>query len=216
MKAAAEIPRQGLVGQMVVLSAPSGTGKTTVAQGLVDGVEGLKRSVSYTTRPRRAGEEEGVHYHFIRKDEFEAMAARGEFLEWAQIYGELYGTGAAATRRVLEQGMDLLLVIDVQGARWVRRRAPEALFVFLLPPSHEALLRRLRRRGTESTGTEAQRLAAAREEILAWKEYDYIIVNDDLKATHRAAEAVIRAGRQSRRRMELQAGRVIATFPPPS
>ncbi len=203
-------------GNLVVLSAPSGTGKTTIARWLVQQVPGLVASVSYTTRGRREGEVEGKDYHFLERGAFEAMAGEGGFLEWAEIYGNLYGTGREATEQVLARGDDLLLVIDVQGARWVRRRMPEALLIFLMPPSREALLQRLRARGTESSGTEAQRLGVARDEIRAWTEYDYVIINDDLEASRRAAEAVVLAGRHTRQRMSAAAEAVLATFPPPA
>ncbi len=203
-------------GNLVVLSAPSGTGKTTIARWLVQQVPGLVASVSYTTRGRREGEVEGTDYHFLERGAFEAMAGEGGFLEWAEIYGNLYGTGREATEQVLGRGDDLLLVIDVQGARWVRRRMPEALLIFLMPPSREALLQRLRARGTESSGTEAQRLGVARDEIRAWTEYDYVIINDDLEASRRAAEAVVLAGRHTRQRMSAAAEAVLATFPPPA
>ena len=202
-------------GSLFVLSAPSGSGKTTLARHLVARLPGLARSVSFTTRARRTGETDGVDYHFIDRDRFAAMAAGGGLLEWAEIYGERYGTGAEATTAVLASGVDLLLVIDVQGARQVRQRVPEALLIFLLPPDHGALLARLGGRGTESSGTVAQRLAVARREILAWTEYDYLVVNDELEQAGQAAEAIVRAARQARARMAATASTIAATFPPP-
>lgn len=206
---------QGGWGNLVVFSAPSGTGKTTLARRLVARVPLLQASVSYTTRPRRQDEQDGIDYHFVDRNFFTAMAARDGFLEWAEIYGHLYGTGCQATEEILARGSDLLLVIDVQGAGWVRKRNPGATFIFLLPPSYQALLQRLRRRGTESSGTEAERLLVARDEILAWKEYDFLVVNDDLDTSLAAAEAVILAGRQQRSRMEPVAEQIAATFPGP-
>lgn len=200
-------------GNLVVFSAPSGTGKTTLARRLVASVPRLRVSVSYTTRPRRRDEQDGIDYHFVDRDTFAAMAGDDEFLEWAEIYGHLYGTGRQATEEILAGGSDLLLVIDVQGASWVRKRAPRATFIFLLPPDYQALLQRLRRRGTESSGTEAERLLVARDEIRAWKEYDFLIVNDDLETSLRAAKVVILADRQRRSRMGSVAERVVATFP---
>lgn len=201
-------------GRLIVLSAPSGSGKTTLARTLVGMVPGLVRSVSYTTRAHRAEESDGVDYHFVDRDTFCAMCENDAFLEWAGIYGELYGTGMEATGRVLDRGDDLLLVIDVQGARWVRKRQPDALFIFLLPPGHPALEDRLRGRGTESTGTETERLRTACEEIRAWTEYDYLIINDDLETAGQAAGAVIRAARQTRDRMAHRAEAIVRTFPP--
>ena len=202
-------------GRLIVLSAPSGTGKTTLARLLIERVSGLVRSVSYTTRTRRAAETDGVDYHFVDAPKFRSMAEADAFLEWAEIYGKLYGTGREATRDALAVGNDLLLVIDVQGARWVSKREPEALRLFLLPPGFEALAERLHRRGTESTGTEAERLAVACDEIRSWTEYDYLIINDDIDAAIAAAEAIIRAARQTRGRMEAAAEAVARTFPNP-
>jgi len=203
-------------GNLIVLSAPSGTGKTTLARRLISRLPHLQASVSYTTRPRRQEELDGRDYHFVGREQFQAMAGNEDFLEWAEIYGFLYGTGREMTEKVLAGGDDLLLVIDVQGARWVRKRDPHALLLFLLPPSHEALLQRLRNRGTESSGTEGERLRVAREEILAWKEYDFLIVNDDLETSLARAEAVILADRQRRQRMAGVAERIAGTFPLPA
>ena len=202
-------------GRLIVLSAPSGSGKTTLAAGLIERVPRLARSVSYTTRPRRAGEADGVDYRFVDRDTFRAMAEQDAFLEWAEIYAEFYGTSREATQRALQAGDDLLLVIDVHGARWVRKRQPDALFIFLLPPGYAALAERLHNRGTESTGTEAERLRVACNEIQAWKEYDYVIINDDIRAASAAAEAIVRAARQSRERMASAAEAVARTFPLP-
>jgi guanylate kinase len=206
-------PRRG---NLVVLSAPSGTGKTTIARSLVERVPNLRASVSYTTRRRRKGERDGHDYRFVDRPTFQQMAADDGFLEWAEIYGDLYGTGREATEAVVSGGDDLLLVIDVQGARQIRERVPGALFVFLMPPDYEALLARLQKRGTESSGTEIQRLAVAREEIRVWTEYDYLIVNDDLSVSRDAAVAVVMADRQSRRRMAATAEEIVSTFPAPA
>ena len=203
-------------GRLIVLSAPSGSGKTTVARLLTERVPGLVRSVSYTTRGRRATETDGVDYHFVDDATFRSMADADAFLEWAEIYGQMYGTGREATQAVLAAGDDLLLVIDVQGARWVSKREPAALRLFLLPPGYEALAERLHRRGTESTGTEAERLAAACDEIRAWTEYDYLVINDNVDVAGTAAEAIIRGARQTRDRMMAAAEAVARTFPTPA
>jgi guanylate kinase len=208
-------PAPARIGNLIVLSAPSGTGKTTLARALVARLPDLAAAVSFTTRPRRAGERDGVDYHFVDRDAFVRMAEGGGFLEWAEIYGHLYGTGREATERVLHGGQDLLLVIDVQGARWVRRRMPDAVLIFVLPPGYDALLQRLDQRGTESSGTRTQRLVTAREEIRAWPEYDFLVINDDLEAAGTAAEAIVRAARQTRARLAGAAEAIVASFPPP-
>ena len=200
----------------MVLSAPSGAGKTTIARSLVEQVPNLRASVSYTTRRRREEERDGHDYRFVDRSTFQQMAEGGGFLEWAEIYGDLYGTGREATEAVISGGDDLLLVIDVQGARQVRKEIPGALFIFLLPPDYEALLARLRKRGTESSGTETQRLTVAREEIRVWTEYDYLIVNDDLSLSRNAAVAVVMADRQARCRMAATAEDIVSTFPAPT
>ena len=200
----------------MVLSAPSGTGKTTIARSLVEQVPNLRASVSYTTRRRREEERDGHDYRFVDRSTFQQMAEGGGFLEWAEIYGDLYGTGREATEAVISRGDDLLLVIDVQGARQIREGIPGALFIFLLPPDYEALLARLRKRGTESSGTETQRLTVAREEVRVWTEYDYLIVNDDLSLSRDVAVAVVMADRQSRCRMAATAEDIVSTFPAPT
>ena len=200
----------------MVLSAPSGTGKTTIARSLVEQVPNLRASVSYTTRRRREEERDGHDHRFGDRSTFQQMAEGGGFLEWAEIYGDLYGTGREATEAVISGGDDLLLVIDVQGARQIREGIPGALFIFLLPPDYEALLARLRKRDTESSGTETQRLTVAREEIRVWTEYDYLIVNDDLSLSRDVAVAVVMADRQSRCRMAATAEDIVSTFPAPT
>ena len=167
-------------GMLVVVSAPSGTGKTTVAERLVSVSDGVVRSRSFTSRPARAGEIDGVDYNFVSRAEFEAMAARGEFLEWADVFGNLYGTGRRQTEALIAAGKDVLLVIDVQGARQVRSALTELVTVFVLPPSLRDLEARLRGRSQDGQAAIERRLRTAREEIAAVVEYDYVIVNDDL------------------------------------
>lgn len=178
-------------GRLFVLSAPSGTGKTTVARRLVAEVPGLRLSRSYTSRPPRPGERDGVDYTFVTPARFEAMIAEEAFLEWAVFVGHHYGTGAAETERCLAAGDDLLLVIDVQGARRLRERGVRAAGIFLVPPSFDALEQRLRARGLEAEGQIQQRLAAARDELAALAEYDYVVVNDEIEACVGRLKAVV-------------------------
>ena len=168
-------------GLLIVVSAPSGTGKTTVAERLVQVVPGLSLSRSYTSRTARPGEADGVDYNFITRPRFESMIAENAFLEWADVFGNFYGTAEADTRRERASGRDLVLVIDVQGARQVRARCPETVGVFVLPPSYEILERRLRGRSKDSETAMQRRLATARAEIAAFVEYDSVVVNDELE-----------------------------------
>jgi guanylate kinase len=198
-------------GLLLVVSAPSGTGKTTVVERLVERCPDLARSRSYTSRPARAGERDGVDYNFVDRPAFEATAARGGFLEWADVFGNLYGTGRAETEAILAQGLDVVLVIDVQGARQVRSRMPEAVGVFLLPPSFPILESRLRGRCQDDEAAIGRRLATARAEISALAEYDYVVVNDDLERCVGELCAIVTAERARRTRRDDLAG-IVETF----
>ncbi len=181
----------GRRGIPVVVAAPSGAGKTTVCRRLVEADPRLVFSVSHTTRPQRPGETEGVDYHFVPREEFEGLVAAGAFLEWAEYSGNLYGTSRAAIEGPLARGRDVLLEIEVQGARQVRDGMPEAVLVFLLPPSLAALEERLRARGTDEPGEIQRRLAIARREITALDLFDYAVLNDELaRAVERLREIV--------------------------
>ena len=188
-------------GNLFVVSAPSGTGKTTVVEALLPLVSGLAMSCSYTSRPPRPGEQDGVDYHFVSRERFEQMRDGTEFLEWAVVFGQLYGTGAAATRRRLDEGLDLVLVIDVQGAGQVRRLDGTAVDIFVLPPSPAVLEERLRRRSaTHLTGAQLQqRLSVARREVERMPVYDYAIVNDTLEDCVEELRCIVVAERASRR-----------------
>lgn len=194
---------------MIVLSAPSGAGKTTFAKRLLRAVPGLRFSVSHTTRPARAGEQDGHEYFFVSRRAFKGMIARGEFLEWAEVYGNLYGTSWKALRQAQAAGYDVLLDIDVQGQRQVRRRLPGAVGIFLLPPSADELERRLRRRHQDTEEVITRRLAEAGREVRRWKEYDFLIVNDKISSAERALKAVVTASR-FRRGMQRDRARAIA------
>ena len=199
-------------GQLFIVSAPSGAGKTTVVEELVRRVPGLARSCSYTSRPPRPAEHDGVDYHFIGRPDFETMAARGEFLEWADVFGHLYGTRARDTEALLAGGRDVVLVIDVQGARQVRERGGPAVSVFLLPPSFAVLEERLRGRSQDPEAAIRRRLAVARQEVGAWVEYDYVVVNDTLETCVERLRHVVLAARARRDAMAPVAERVRATF----
>jgi len=167
-------------GRLFILSAPSGAGKTTLAKRLIAAVPDMVLSVSHTTRPKRNGEQHGVDYWFVSPADFQAMIERGEFLEHAQVFGNLYGTSRAGVETQLERGLDVLLDIDWQGARSVRQHMPEVVSIFILPPSLAELERRLRGRGQDSDSVVEGRMRKAVEEMSHHQEYDYKVINDDL------------------------------------
>jgi guanylate kinase len=199
-------------GLLFVVSAPSGTGKTTLVERLVGQMAGLTISRSYTSRAAREGETDGVDYNFVTRARFEAMAARGEFLEWADVFGNLYGTSAADTELLLESGRDVVLVIDVQGARTVRHRGMETTAIFVMPPSLEALEQRLRGRSKDSEAAIHQRLRVARHEVVSYPEYDFVVINDELDATVDQLRSIIVAERARLARMRDEAERIGRTF----
>ena len=166
---------------LFIISAPSGSGKSTLVEMLRKLVEGLDFSVSYTTRPPRGSEQNRREYYFVPRPEFEAMVARGEFLEHADVFGNYYGTARRFLEEAKQKGHDLLLDIDVQGAAQVQKALPEAVSIFVLPPNHESLEWRLRHRGTDSESVICRRLDTARREIENYDKYDYILVNDRLE-----------------------------------
>jgi len=188
--------RRGIV---FVLSAPSGTGKTTLTRRLLARIPGIRFSVSCTTRTRRPGERSGVDYHFISPGRFAQLRRREEFLEWAEVDGAVYGTSRGRLERHLKRGEDMLLDIDTQGAVQVRRKIPDSVLIFLLPPGPGALRRRLRHRGTDPAVV-ARRLCLARREITCCGKYDYLVLNDRLERACRDLEAIIRAERSRAQR----------------
>jgi len=195
-------------GILFVLSAPSGTGKTTVAEKVIARVPGIRRSVSTTTRPIRPGEKDGRDYLFVAEDRFREMVKNGEFVEWASVHGNLYGTATAAisvsTTVASDKAEDLLLVIDVQGAKIIKEKGLDAVFIFLLPPSMKELRSRLGKRGTEGRDTVDIRLEEAKREIAASGFYDYMVVNSNLDGAVKEVEAIILAERSKRRRGRLK------------
>ncbi len=194
-------------GILFIVSAPSGTGKTTLVERLVQITPGLRMSRSYTSRAPRAGESDGVDYHFIERGRFEAMIAEGKFLEWADVFGNLYGTGAADTERALADGCDVVLVIDVKGARQVRQTGFEHVGIFILPPSFEVLESRLRRRSKDTEAQIQRRLEVAQLEVDAVTEYDYVVVNDEVDRAVARLQAIVEAERS---RLRVMAPRVAA------
>jgi guanylate kinase len=178
-----------------VVAAPSGTGKTTVCLALRDRDPGLVFSVSHTTRPQRNGEQDGVHYHFVSDAEFQRLIDANAFLEWAVYNGNRYGTSWQAIEAPLTLGRDVLLEIEVQGARQVRKRLPAARLIFLLPPSEQALGERLQGRGTDTAEQVAARLRTAQGELKAVEEFDYAVVNDDLERCVADLQGIVAAER---------------------
>jgi guanylate kinase len=204
-----ETSRRGL---LLVVSAPSGTGKTTVAERLVQVVPDLALSRSYTSRAVRPGEMDGIDYNFITRARFEQMIAAGAFLEYADVFGNLYGTGAADAEAYLAAGRDLVLVIDVQGARQVRTRCAGTVGVFVLPPSFPILEQRLRGRSSDTEEAMQRRLQTARDEVAAFREYDYVVVNDELEACVDRLKSIVLAERARLRSMRGIAEEIVKTF----
>jgi len=199
-------------GLLLIVSAPSGAGKTTLVERIVVETPRLTMSRSYTSRPARQGETDGVDYNFVTRGRFEAMAAAGEFLEWAELFGNLYGTSASDTERILSAGNDVVLVIDVQGARQVRRRGVEVSTVFVMPPSYAVLEQRLRGRSQDSEDAIQRRLEVARSEVAAFSEYDFIVINDDVTAAANCLHAIVVGERARRERMRSTAEGIVRTF----
>ena len=191
---------------LFILSAASGTGKTSLAQALADRLPDVTLSISHTTRAPRAGERHGEHYYFVTPDEFQAMVDRGEFLEHAKVFGNRYGTSRTAAENLLAQGKRVIFDIDWQGARSVKRVWPQATSIFLLPPSREALEHRLRGRGQDAPDVIARRMRAAVDEMRHHDEFDYIVVNDDFDLALADLEAILNGKPESRRSLTLDIG----------
>jgi guanylate kinase len=210
---AAAIGRSGRRrGLLFIVSAPSGAGKTTIVERLVEEMPQLRMSRSYTSRAARPGEADGVDYNFVTRSRFEEMVAAGEFLEWADVFGNLYGTCAEDTERMLAGGDDVVLVIDVQGARQVRSRQGGAICVFVMPPSYAELEQRLRGRSKDSEAAIHRRLTVAKDEVASFSEYDYIIVNDELASAVDRLRSIVIAERARRARMCQVAEQIVRTF----
>lgn len=186
-------------GTLFVVSAASGTGKTSLVKALLDVKEDIGVSVSHTTRPIRPGEEHGVNYHFTAREDFVRMIGEGEFLEHAEVFGNLYGTSRVWVESELRCDRDVILEIDWQGAQQVRRLMPDAVCLFILPPSLDVLERRLRGRGTDAEDVIAHRLREAQGDISHYAEFDYLVINDDFNAALADLKAIVRAARLSHR-----------------
>src|SRR5688500_1844074 len=199
-------------GLLLIVSAPSGTGKTALVERLVHEVPKLHMSRSYTSRSARTGERAGVDYNFITRDRFEEMVRDGAFLEWADVFGNYYGTCADDTEAFLARGEDVVLVIDVQGARQVRTRGIETVGIFVLPPSAAVLEQRLRGRSKDSEEQIRRRLDVARGEVAEYAQYEYVVINDEVPAAVERLQAIVVAERARIRLMRTAAETVIGTF----
>jgi len=194
--------RQGI---LFVVSAPSGAGKTSLCQELVSQLPDLRYSVSYTTRKPRPAEIADRHYHFVDEATFRDMIKEGAFLEWAEVYGNLYGTPRAPIKEWISQGIDVLLDIDTQGALQIRRHEPDAVSIYILPPSLEVLRRRLEDRKGDAPDEIARRLKKARDEVKHYRDYIYVIINEDFKFAVRQLEAIVLAERSRTPLLDLSA-----------
>jgi guanylate kinase len=195
-----------------IISAPSGSGKSTLVKGLLRSDPGLVFSISYTTRAPRGAERPGQNYYYISRDEFEARIARDEFLEHAQVFGNYYGTHQSNLEDAKEKGADLVLDIDVQGARQLKSRIPDAVSIFILAPSRAILEQRLRDRSEDPEAVIERRLREAAEEIRNCTAYDYIVVNRDVQVSVDALASIVKAERVRRSRMEGAIRPILATF----
>ena len=197
---------------LIVVSGPSGAGKTTVLTRVLSELRDIRFSVSHTTRIPRSGEKDGVEYHFVTRREFERLIGEGAFLEWAEVHGEMYGTARSEYDRAEREGVDLLLDIDVKGADQVCQKFDDAVTVFVIPPSYTDLERRLRGRGPDDEASFQRRLAVAGEEMSYFRKYQYAIVNVDLEASVEALKTVIRAARLRTSRVAETAEKILSTF----
>ena len=195
-----------------IISAPSGSGKSTLVSHLLADLPGLMFSISYTTRQPRGAEKEGESYHFVSRPEFEAMVARDEFLEWAEVFGNYYGTHRGILEEARALGRDLVLDIDVQGARQLIEKIPEAVTVFILAPSRQILERRLRARGEDRNEVIERRLRDAADEIRRYSDYHYVLINRELAESDAILSSIVRAERVRRTRIEEQIRPILESF----
>jgi guanylate kinase len=201
-----------VLGNLIIVSAPSGAGKTTLVAGAIERDNRARPSISFTSRRPRAEEEQGVHYHFVSRAEFEAMIANGEFLEWAEAHGNLYGTSRRAVQEIRSSGCDAILTIDIQGAAQMRKLFPDAISVFIMPPSLDALVERLENRGTDTAHDRRLRLDNALHEMEQYVNFDYVVINDDLNRAIDELVAILTAERCRLERRREIAARILQTF----
>ena len=195
-----------------IISAPSGSGKSTLVHRLLQSVPGLTFSISYTTRPPRTSEKDGVDYNFISRNDFEARLARGEFLEYAEVFGNYYGTNRASFEQAAHEGRDLVLDIDVQGARQLKVAIPQAISVFVLPPSRAVLEQRLRARSQDSEEVIERRLKGAAEEVRNYSQYDFVLINREIDESSARLASIVRAERLRKTRMEEEVRPILESF----
>jgi guanylate kinase len=195
-----------------IISAPSGSGKSTLVKGLIEAAPGLAFSISHTTRALRGQEQPGEHYYYISRDEFEQRVARGEFLEHAEVFGNYYGTHQSALEKAQAAGLDLILDIDVQGARQLKSRIPDAVSIFILAPSRAILEQRLRDRSEDPEPVIQRRLREAAEEIRNYTAYDYVVVTREVDQAVVTLVSIVKAERSRRSRREAEIGPILATF----
>ncbi|MBB3230683.1 guanylate kinase [Halomonas stenophila] len=199
-------------GTLFIVSAPSGAGKTSLVRELIESLDGIQVSVSHTTRPRRDGEVDGVNYHFVDKAAFESLIERGEFFEHARVFDNYYGTSRRAVQALLAAGQDVILEIDWQGARQVRAQLPDAVSIFILPPSREELEHRLAGRGTDEHAVIAERMREAVSEMSHHDEYDYLVINDDFTTALRELQSLVIARRLTLERVQARHGPLLAAL----
>jgi guanylate kinase len=199
-------------GSLIIVSGPSGAGKSALASAVLVELGGLFFSVSYTTRAPRGNERDGVEYHFVTRAQFEALIRNGDLLEWAEVYGNYYGTGWKFIDSKLQDGGDVLSDVDVQGARTIRDKRPDAIGIFIMPPSYRVLRMRLENRKLDKEYVIEQRLKTARREIMQYYDYDYLIINNDLKESVGELKAIILGSRCRMTSRAESAGSIIATF----
>ena len=197
-------------GTLYIISAPSGAGKSSLVKALIDIEPQIRVSVSHTTRAMRPGEENGVHYHFVEREEFVKMIEHGDFLERAEVFGNLYGTSQSYLQQTLDEGHDLILEIDWQGAEQVRKLMPQARSIFILPPSQQALRERLDKRGQDSAEIIDGRMREAVSEMSHYVDYDYLIINDDFAVALDDLKAIFHASRLQQKRQQQRYGKLLA------
>ena len=197
-------------GTLYIISAPSGAGKTSLVKALIDAEPQIRVSISHTTRAMRPGEVNGVNYHFVDREEFVRMAEHGDFLERAEVFGNLYGTSQSYLQQTLDEGHDLILEIDWQGAEQVRKLMPQARSIFILPPSQQALRQRLTNRGQDSDDIIEGRMREAVSEMSHYVDYDYLIINDDFAHALDDLKAIFRASQLQQKRQQQRFGKLLA------